>query len=86
MASSLFEPELVLTQVCLSFKVLVFKKKSKKKKEKNMFDVSEDLRTNLFFKRRTMMQNQDMTSKHAIKVPKRQVLIAPKKKIKMHSR
>ena len=28
------------------------------------------------------MQNQDMTSKHAIKVPKRQVLIAPKKKIK----
>ena len=46
-----------------------------------MFDVNEDLRTNIFFKRR-MMQNQDMTSKHAIKVPKRQVLRAQEKKIK----
>ena len=40
-------------QVCLSFKVLFKKKnqnfKKKKRKEKNLFEVNEDLGTNIFY-------------------------------------
>ena len=50
--------------------------------KKNPFDVNQNLRTNLFFKRRRMIQNQGMTSNNTIKVPNRQVMIAQLEKIK----
>ena len=50
--------------------------------KKNPFDVNQNLRTNLFFKRRRMIQNQGMTSNNTIKVPNRQVMIAQPEKIK----
>ena len=50
--------------------------------KKNSFDVNQNLRTNLFFKRRRMIQNQGMTSNNTIKVSNRQVMIAQPEKIK----